>query len=98
MITDPSGKSEEIVQQHEGLRPGELQRVRLRHGLGGDEEGKGERHQEKNYRANDRYDSNDDAARVFHDEASPRLSHQVKGTMMAVTSRNSTTLPAVDRP
>ncbi len=33
-----------------------------------------------------------------HQDSSPRLSHQVSGTTMTVTTRNSTTLPAVDRP
>src|SRR4029453_14635671 len=34
----------------------------------------------------------------FHQDFSPRLSHLVSGTMITVTTRNSTTLPAVDRP
>ena len=88
----------EVVQQREGFRPGELQQVRLRHGLGGDEKDEGERHEEEDCRHRDGNQSDDDAARVFHDELSPRLSHQVSGTTMTVTSRNSTTLPAVDRP
>ena len=34
----------------------------------------------------------------FISSTSCRFSHQVSGMMMAVTSRKSTTLPAVDRP
>ena len=33
-----------------------------------------------------------------HQDSSPRLSHLVSGTTITVTTRNSTTLPAVDRP
>ena len=40
----------------------------------------------------------DDTSHVLHQAVSPRLSHQVSGTTMTVTSTNSTTLPAVERP
>ena len=63
------------------------------------DEGEGDEEEDSGH--DDRDAAADDSAEctyVLHQLSSPRLSHQVSGTMMIVSRPKSTTLPAVDRP
>ncbi len=91
----------QVLEEDEVRRTREFQECRLRLVLHRGEHDEGEGDEEEDSGHDDRDAAADDSAEctyVLHQLSSPRLSHQVSGTMMIVTRPKSTTLPAVDRP